>query len=191
MIDDRAQASAGNAEAVDAAEAAADARAKAESAADAETPRDPSLFAQFEALYDAGSGLTAALRRLVAALGGLFRAEASVLWAGIPLFFIGTIALVAFSVSLWACVVALIAWALMVGTHSAGIALGILVAGHALLVVGLWFAIKRGVRQASFPLARAELHAMTAQMSEDLDRFVHPRTRADPRPSEDREETAP
>lgn len=133
----------------------------------------PSLVAQFAALYLAGGGLLTALRRVFAALGALAGAEARVLRAGIPLFFIGTIALVAFSVSLWACVVALLFWLLRGATHSAGIALSVLVVGHLVLVGGLWFAIKRGMRQASFPQARAEWRAMRHQLGEDFAQFAH------------------
>ena len=132
----------------------------------------PPLGAQFEALFAAGSGLLAALRRFLSAWGALLGAEARVLRTGLPLFFIGTIALVAFSVSLWACVVALLGWLLLKATHSAGIALLLLVLGHAALVVGIWFAIKRGARQASFPKARAEWRSLRHQLAEDIERLA-------------------
>lgn len=150
-----------------------DSHARERAQEDRPSGRNPPLGAQFEALYLSGSGLITALRRFLGALGALFGAEARVLRDGIPLFFIGTIALVALSVSLWACLVALIFWALRLATHSSGIALGIIVAGHIVLVIGLWFALKRGVRQASFPQARAEWRAMRHQLAEDFGRFAH------------------
>ncbi|MGH8214850.1 MAG: hypothetical protein ACREPZ_04055, partial [Rhodanobacteraceae bacterium] len=87
------------------------------------------------------AALVAGLRQLFSALRKLAAAEARVVQAGIPLFFIAATALVAFSVSLWVCLVALIGWALMRGTHSPGLALGLLVVIHAILIVGVWSAI--------------------------------------------------
>lgn len=140
---------------------------------------------QFETLYAAACALGLALKRFAGALGRLTLAEAQVLRHGLPLFFIGTIALIALSVSLWACTVALIFWMLRLATHSAGIALGIIVAGHVLLIVVLSVALKRGVRQASFPQARAELQALSRQMARDFDAFAR---RAE---AQAREETEP
>lgn len=151
-----------------------EARAQADHAAATEGGRheNPPLGEQLHALYAAGSGLTLALRRFFVALKDLMRAEGRVLWSGIPLLFIGFVALIALAVSLWGCAVALIGWALMIATHSIGIALGLLGAGHVVLIVGLWFMLKRGVYHVSFPQARAEARAVGAQFAEDLRRFV-------------------
>lgn len=137
-------------------------------------PPAPGFGAQFEALFAAISGVVGALRRFFAEFSALLGAEARVLRTGVPLFFIATIALVAFSVSLWACLVALIGWLLLHATHSAGLALLLLVVGHALLVTAIWFAIKRGVHQATFPQARAEWRALRHQMTDDLKGFAGP-----------------
>jgi len=162
------------------------ARAKAEAeAAAAEDPRAAGapLWQQLESLYAAGASLAIALKRFFGALGRLLAAEGAVVRHGLPLLFLGTIALIALAVSLWACTVALIGWALAVATHSAGIALGILVFGHAALVAGLWIAIQRGMRQASFPHARAELRALRRQLARDFDEFAqHAPTRTDSPP---------
>jgi hypothetical protein len=121
----------------------------------------------------------AAMKALVAAVGQLFSAlrklaaaEAQVVRAGIPLFFIAATALVAFSVSLWVCLVALLGWALMMGTHSLGIALGLLVVIHLILVFGVWSMIKYSLRQATFPQARAELRMLGRTMLHDLGRIT-------------------
>lgn len=92
--------------------------------------------------------------------------------AGIPLFFIAAVALVAFSVSLWVCLVALIGWALMYGTHSLGLALGLLVVIHAILIIGVWSVIKYALRQATFPQARAELRMLGRTALHDLGRIA-------------------
>lgn len=154
------------------AQAAADAAA-AEAAEDVRLGESPPLKAQLHALYAAGTGLALALQRFFVTLGELLRAEGRVLWTGIPLLFIGFVALIALAVSLWGCTVALIGWALMVATNSLGLALGLLVVGHIALILGMWFMLKRGVYQASFPHARAELRAMRVQFAEDLDHFTH------------------
>ena len=141
------------------------------------------LLQQLETLYAAACALAIALKRFFGALARLFVAEGEVVRHGVPLLFIGTIALIALSVSLWACTVALIFWALRMATHSSGIALGIIVAGHLLLVGGLWMSIRRGVRQASFPHARAELRALGRQLAQDFDGFAqHAPSRKDTRP---------
>lgn len=166
--------------AVEEEEAATERAAQAAREAAAATPPEPGFGAQFVALLGAASGVVSALRKFVAAFGALLGAEARVLRAGVPLFFIGIIALVAFSVSLWACLVALFGWLLLHATHSMGIALLLLVLGHALLVVGIWSAIKRGVHQASFPQARAEWRAMRHQLADDLRRFNASRPHPEP-----------
>lgn len=148
-------------------------RVAAAAAEDVRLGQSPSFSAQLHALYAAGSGLIFALQSFFATLKELLRAEGRVLWTGIPLLFIGFVALIALAVSLWGCTVALIGWALMVATHSLGLALGLLVVGHVALILGVWFALQRGVHQASFPHARAELRAMRVQFTEDLDRFTH------------------
>ncbi|HEX7324391.1 MAG TPA: hypothetical protein VF292_03420 [Rhodanobacteraceae bacterium] len=124
----------------------------------------PSTDAALGAALAAGFELLDAFRRVAAALFGLVSAEARVLRASVALVFIGCVALVAFSVSLWACVVALIGWALTLATHSLGIALAILVVLHIALVVALWFGIKHAVQQASFAGSRAELHALAQEL---------------------------
>lgn len=128
-------------------------------------PQSPSTLAALVALAAALGQLFAALRKLAAA-------EARMLQAGIPLFFMAATALVAFSVSLWVCLVALIGWALMRGTHSLGLALGLLVVLHAILVIGVWSVIKYSIHQATFPQARRELHRLGRTMLHDLNRFT-------------------
>ncbi|HJU25991.1 MAG TPA: hypothetical protein VJ722_04885 [Rhodanobacteraceae bacterium] len=130
------------------------------------------LLDQLEALYAAGCALTIALKRFFGVFGRLVATEGEVVRHGAPLLFLGTIALIALSVSLWACTVALIFWALRLATQSTGIALGLIVAGHLLLIVGLWISIRRGVRQASFPHARAEVRALGRQLAQDFDDFA-------------------
>lgn len=154
------------------AEAEADRAAEA-AAEDVRRGQSPPLTEQLHALYAAGSGLILALQRFFVTLKDLLRAEGRVLWTGIPLLFIGFVALIALAVSLWGCAMALIGWALMVATNSLGLALGLLVAGHVVLILGMWFMLKRGVYQVSFPHARAELGAMRVQFTEDMDRFTH------------------
>lgn len=137
--------------------------------------------------------LAAAFGQLFVALRKLAAAEARVVQAGIPLFFIAATALVAFSVSLWVCLVALIGWALMHGTHSLGIALGLLVVIHIVLVVGVWSVIKYSIRQATFPQARAELRMLGRTMLHDLGRITGTREAVRGAPAEaapDTEETA-
>src|SRR5579885_143088 len=131
------------------------------------------LLQQFETLYAAAAALAIALKRFSGALGRLLLAESEVVRHGVPLLVIGLIALIAMSVSLWACTVALIFWALRLATHSAGIALGIIVAAHLLQIVSLSISIKPGVRQASFPQARAEMRALGRQLVQDFDEFAH------------------
>ena len=121
---------------------------------------------------DALMALASAFRQLFLALRNLAIAEARVMQAGIPLFFMAAVALVAFSVSLWVCLVALIGWALMRGTHSPGLALGLLVVIHAILVFGVWSVIKYSIRQATFPRARAELRMIGRTALHDLGRFT-------------------
>ncbi|MGH8233383.1 MAG: hypothetical protein ACREPU_04215 [Rhodanobacteraceae bacterium] len=127
--------------------------------------------AQFGAVLAAGARLFAASRRLVVALAALLAAEARVLKASIALVFLASVALVAFAVSLWACVVALIGWGLTVATGSVGIALAILVVLHLILVIALWFAIKRAIHHAGFPRARAEFAALRRGLRRDVARF--------------------
>lgn len=154
--------------------AQADADRAAQAAAeDVRLGESPPLAEQLHALYAAGSGLVLALKRFFVTLKDLLRAEGRVLWTGIPLLFIGFVSLIALAVSLWGCAVALIGWALMVATSSLGLALGLLVCGHIVLIAAVWFALKRGVHQVSFPHARAELRAMRAEFVEDMDRFTH------------------
>lgn len=127
----------------------------------------------FGAVFAAGAGLFGALRRVATALAALLAAEARVLRASIAVVFLASVALVAFSVSLWACVVALLGWALAVATGSVGIALVVLVVLHLILVAGLWFAIKRAIRQASFPATRTELRTLGGELRGHVERFQH------------------
>lgn len=119
----------------------------------------------------AGVDLFAALRRLAAGLFELVAAEARILRASVGVVVLGGVALVAFAVSLWICVVALIGWALTLATGSVGIALALLVALHLVLLGGAWFAIRYVVRRASFPESRAEFRAAGQALRGDLDRF--------------------
>ena len=144
------------------------ATSRAADAVEAESRTAVPLLEQFETLYAAACTLGISLKRFFGALGQLLLAESRVARHGVPLFFIGTIALIALAVSLWTCSVALIGWVLAKATHSVGIALGILVLGHIALIVGLWLALKRGVRQASFPQSRAELRALGRQLAQDF-----------------------
>lgn len=147
----------------------------ARSAAPGQPPSDASDGAaagQAPSTIAALLALAAAVRQLFLALRELAVAEARVVRAGIPLFFMAAVALVAFSVSLWVCLVALIGWALMRGTHSLGIALGLLVVIHAILVVGVWSMIKYSLRQATFPQARAELRLLGRTALHDLGRIT-------------------
>lgn len=102
----------------------------------------------------------ATARELAIALAALLTAEARWFKANLVLAFLAGIALVAFAVSLWACAVALIGWALKVATGSTGIALGLLVVLHLILIAASWWSIKRGIRDASFPKTRGELAAL-------------------------------
>ncbi|MGH8191597.1 MAG: hypothetical protein ACREP2_09140 [Rhodanobacteraceae bacterium] len=139
--------------------------------------------AQFTAALKASLALLTALRHLLGALRKLVATEGRVLLAGIPLFFIAATALIAFSVSLWVCVVALIGWAFMIATHSVGVALGLLVILHLLLVGGVWLMIKYAIRQATFPQARAELRRLGRTLLHDINRVtgaVDPQQRTPP-----------
>lgn len=133
---------------------------------------DENSDSQLKAALAAGSALVAASRHLLRALRTLAVAEARVLRAGIPLFFMGAVALVALSVSLWVCLVALCGWLLMLATGSLGIALALLVVGHVILVAGVWFALKYSLRQATFPQARAELGLLRHSLRRDINRFT-------------------
>src|SRR5690348_4682349 len=123
------------------------------------------------AVLAAGIGLAASLKRTAAALLALLKAEAHVFGASVGLIFLASVALVAFAVALWVCVIALIGWALAVVTHSVGIALAILVGMHLLLVVGIWMAIRRAILQATFPRTRAEFAALQHGLRRDFARF--------------------
>jgi uncharacterized membrane protein len=145
----------------------------------------PGAGAQSGAVLAAGVRLLAALRRLGISLATLLVAEARVFKASIAMVFIASVALVAFSVSLWFCVVALIGWGLTLATGSIGIALAILVVLHLILVIVLWLLIKRAIHHASFPRVRGEFAASGRSLRRDLARFQHASTP----PSE--EEAAP
>lgn len=138
--------------------------------ADADTER-PTADAQSGAVLAAGVRLLMALRRLGISLAVLLVAEARVFKASIAMVFIASVALVAFAVSLWFCVVALVGWGLTLATGSIGIALAILVVLHLILVGGLWLLIKRAIHHASFPRVRGEFAASGRSLRRDLARF--------------------
>src|SRR5579875_214300 len=128
---------------------------------------------QAAAVVTAGAGLFTSLRRVISAVVALLTAESQVFVASLTVVVIGAVALIACAVALWVCIVALIGWALAVATHSVGIALGILVALHVILVVGIWFALRRTFLQATFPRTRAELSAMRGTLRRNLAKFQH------------------
>lgn len=132
----------------------------------------PRTDAQPGTLLAAAARLFAASRLLAVSLAGLLAAEARLLKASAGVVFLAGIALVAVAVSLWACVVALIGWGLAAATGSVGIALALLVVLHLILVVALWLAIKRGIRQASFPQTRSEFGALRRSLRRDLTKFT-------------------
>lgn len=136
---------------------------------------------QAVAVVTAGAGLFTSLRRVFSALVALFTAESQVFVASLAVVVIGAVALIACAVALWVCIVALIGWALAVATHSVGIALAILVGLHVILVVGIWFAIRRTVLQAMFPRTRAELSAVRGTLKRNLAKFQH----GTPRPTKE------
>jgi hypothetical protein len=127
--------------------------------------------AQLGATFAAGADLFAALRRVAVAVKALLLAEARLLRASVGVLFLSGVALVAFAVSLWVCTLALIGWALTVATGSVGVALAILVVLQLILIVALWYWIKRVVHQASFPATRAELRTLGRTMQADVARF--------------------
>ncbi|HEY9112036.1 MAG TPA: hypothetical protein VIM92_09715 [Rhodanobacteraceae bacterium] len=133
----------------------------------------PAADAPAGAVLAAGIDLFASLKRTIAALLALMSAEVQVFGASVGLIFLSSVALVAFAVALWVCVVALIGWALAVATHSVGIALAILVGIHLLLVAGIWIAIRRAIRQITFPRTRAELSVLRRTLRRDVARFQH------------------
>lgn len=104
--------------------------------------------------------LLAAVRHLAVSLTVLAAAEARLFKQHIGVVFLAGVALIAFAVSLWGCAVALIGWAFRVATGSTGIALGLLVVLHLILIATCWLSIKRGIHQASFPKTRDELAAL-------------------------------
>ncbi|MGH8126364.1 MAG: hypothetical protein ACREPK_11030 [Rhodanobacteraceae bacterium] len=134
-------------------------------------PDEPAAAARAGAAVAAGVGLFASSRRVLATLLALFTAEARVLGASLTPVLIACIALIAFSVALWVCVVALIGWALALATHSVGAALAILVAIHLILVTTVWFSMRRAIFQVTFPHTRAELSALRRSMRRDAEKF--------------------
>lgn len=107
-----------------------------------------------------GARVFAACGHLAIALAALVAAEARLFKANIGLVFLAGVALLAFAVSLWACAVALIGWAFRVATGSTGIALGLLVVLHLVLLAASWWSIRKVIRAASFPETRGELAAL-------------------------------
>jgi len=145
-----------------------------ESTGKASTPNgDAEAAPAFGTVFTASADLVRALRRVATALAALLASEARVLRASVAMVFLGSVALVAFSVSLWACAVALIGWAFVKATGSVGIALGLLVVMHLVLVVVIWLAIKRAIHHASFPATRTELRALGNELRGHVERFQH------------------
>lgn len=142
----------------------------------------PPPDARLAALLAAGVQLLASLRSTGTSLLALCRAEARVAAASVTLTLLTGVALLAFSVSLWACVVALIGWALLAVTHSLGIALAILIVLHGLLVAASWLLIRRLLRHAAFPHSRMELTALRRDLHRNLARFQQaaPPSRSEP-----------
>ena len=134
----------------------------------------------FGTVLAAGAELLQALRRVATTLVALVAAEARVLHASVAMVFLGSVALVAFSVSLWACAVALIGWGLVLATGSVGIALALLVLLHLILVVAIWLTIKRAIRHASFPATRTELRALGGELRAHVQRFQRASTARNP-----------
>lgn len=153
---------------VDAETPDADADARPRASAPTE---DAATAAAFGSVFAAGAELVRALRRVATALAALLASEARVLRASVAMVFLGSVALVAFSVSLWACAVALIGWLLVLATGSIGIALALLVVLHLVLVVAIWLAIKRAIHYASFPATRTELRALGGELRGHVERF--------------------
>lgn len=123
-------------------------------------PGAPAAAAVQPSLPDAGGRLFAATQHLAVAVVALLAAEVRLVRQHIGLAFLGGVALIAFAVSLWGCLVALIGWAFRMATGSTGIALLLLVALHLVLIVACWVSIKRVIHQATFPKTRAELAAL-------------------------------
>lgn len=123
------------------------------------------------ALLTAGLRLATATRKSASALLALVHAEAHLLRTSTTLVLLGGVALIAFAVSLWACVVALAGWALTLALHTLGGALVVLVGIHLLLVVGTALFIRGVMRQATFPHSRAELVAFRGSLRHDLAQF--------------------
>lgn len=124
-------------------------------------------------VFGAAVELGVALRGVALGFLALCVAEVRVLRASAVLLFVGSVALVALAVSLWACVVALIGWALVIATDSIGIALGILVALHLVLAIALWCALRYAWRQATFPVVRDELQVLGHELRGHVQRFQH------------------
>lgn len=136
-------------------------------------PENPAAGPAFRTVFAAGVDLARALRRAATALAALLASEVRVSRASVAVVFLASVALVAFSVSLWACAVALIGWAFVKATGSVGIALGLLVVMHLILVTALWLAIKRAIHHASFPATRTELRALGNELRGHVVRFQH------------------
>ena len=129
------------------------------------------LNEQLASVLGTGAQLLAACRRVGTALLALVAAEARLTRASVALVLLGSVAFIALAVSLWACVVALLGWALLRATGSMGIALGVLVAMQLVACVLLALGLRRSVRRASFPGTRAELRALGQQLGRDAERF--------------------
>jgi hypothetical protein len=133
-----------------------------------------------EPAFDAMATPIAAALKLFSAFVKLVVAEGRVLVAALPFALISVIALIAVSVSLWVCMVALVGWLLMQATQSLGIALGLLVVIHIALVAGVWASIKYALRQATFPHARGEVLGLIGSLCQELDRAKRGAAERDP-----------
>lgn len=136
------------------------------------------------ALLTAGLRLATATRKSASALLALMHAEAHLLRTSTTLVLLGGIALIAFAVSLWACLVALAGWTLTLALHSLGGALAVLVGVHLLLVVATALFIRRVLRQATFPHSREELSALRRSLGHELAQFRQATTPATTEPAE-------
>jgi hypothetical protein len=135
-------------------------------------PREPGNASdgQFTSAVRAAIVLAMAAGRLLRALGKLASAEWQVLRLGIPLLVVAVAALGLFAISLWACLMALVVWLLLVATGSLGLALGLLVVIQACLAVFVAIVIKLWIRQLLLPSARAELRQLGRTLLRDAKR---------------------
>lgn len=123
------------------------------------------------ALPAAAVRLLASARAAIGSLAALLLAEARITGASVGRVLLACVALVAFTVSLWGCVVVLLGWALATALHSLGVALLTLVVLHLLLLGATALLLRRTLKDASFPHSRSEFGAMRRTLQADLARF--------------------